>query len=113
MTLDQGLAFGLMGATIGFFLWGRFAYDAVALGALLAGVLIGVIPADKAFEGLSDDVVVIVAAALIISQAVAKSGAVETLMRRDCRTQFPSKLSSFRVSPKPLFQSWLQMTFPF
>lgn len=81
MTLDQGLAFGLMGATIGFFLWGRFAYDAVALGALLAGVLIGVIPPDKAFEGLSDDVVVIVAAALIISNAVAKSGAVETLMR--------------------------------
>lgn len=81
MTLDQGLAFGLMGATIGFFLWGRFAYDAVALGALLAGVLIGVVPADKAFEGLSDDVVVIVAAALIISNAVAKSGAVETLMR--------------------------------
>ncbi|RYJ04431.1 MAG: SLC13 family permease [Acetobacteraceae bacterium] len=81
MTLDQGLAFGLMGVTIGFFVWGRFAYDAVALAALLAGVLIGVVPADKAFEGFSDDVVVIVAAALVISQAVAKSGAVETFMR--------------------------------
>ncbi|MBI0536804.1 SLC13 family permease [Roseomonas sp. KE2513] len=81
MTLDQGLAFALMAATIGFFLWGRFAYDAVALGALLAGVLIGVVPASKAFEGFSDDVVLIVAAALVISSAVAKSGAVETIMR--------------------------------
>ncbi|WP_458096050.1 SLC13 family permease [Roseomonas sp. WA12] len=81
MTLDQGLAFGLMGVTIALFLWGRFAYDAVALAALLAGVLIGVVPAGKAFEGFADDVVVIVAAALVISHAVAKSGAVETIMR--------------------------------
>ncbi|TPG48418.1 SLC13 family permease [Roseomonas nepalensis] len=81
MTLDQALAFALMGVTIGFFLWGRFAYDAVALGALLAGVLLGVVPADKAFEGFSDDVVLIVAAALVISQAVARSGAVETILR--------------------------------
>ncbi|WP_338663673.1 SLC13 family permease [Pararoseomonas sp. SCSIO 73927] len=81
MTLDQGLAFGLMGVTIALFLWGRFAYDAVALGALLAGVLIGVVPTDKVFEGFADDVVVIVAAALVISHAVAKSGAVEVIMR--------------------------------
>lgn len=70
-----------MGVTIALFLWGRFAYDAVALGALLAGVLIGVVPLDKAFTGFADDVVVIVAAALVISHAVARSGAVETLMR--------------------------------
>ncbi|WP_424137003.1 SLC13 family permease [Roseomonas chloroacetimidivorans] len=81
MTLDQGLAFGLMGVTIALFLWGRFAYDAVALGALLAGVLLGVVPLDKAFEGFADDVVVIVAAALVISHAVARSGAVEVIMR--------------------------------
>ena len=81
MTLDQALAFALMAVTIGFFLWGRFAYDAVALGALLAGVLIGIVPVDKAFEGFSDDVVLIVAAALVISQAVARSGAVETILR--------------------------------
>jgi len=81
MTLDQGLAFGLMGVTIALFLWGRFAYDAVALGALLAGILLGVVPLDRAFSGFSDDVVVIVAAALVISHAVARSGAVETIMQ--------------------------------
>ncbi|MFC7737068.1 SLC13 family permease [Roseomonas sp. GCM10028921] len=81
MTLDQGLAFGLMGVTIALFLWGRFAYDAVALGALLAGIVLGIIPLEKAFEGFADDVVVIVAAALVISEAIGRSGAVETIMR--------------------------------
>lgn len=81
MTLDQGLAFGLMAVAVGLFIWGRFAYDLVALGALLAGVLLGIIQPERAFSGFSDDVVVIVAAALVISHAVARSGAVETLMR--------------------------------
>ena len=74
MTLDQALAFGLLAATIGLFLWGRLPYDLVALGALLAGVVLGVVPAASAFSGFSDDVVVIVGAALVISHAVARSG---------------------------------------
>jgi di/tricarboxylate transporter len=81
VTLDQALAFGILGATVGLFLWGRIAYDLVALLALLAGVLVGIIPLDRAFSGFADDVVVIVAAALLVSAAVARSGAVETLMR--------------------------------
>ncbi|PHK93953.1 SLC13 family permease [Pseudoroseomonas rhizosphaerae] len=81
MTLDQGLAFGILGVTVGLFLWGRIAYELVALLALLAGVLVGIIPIDRAFAGFADDVVVIVAAALLVSAAVARSGAIETLMR--------------------------------
>jgi di/tricarboxylate transporter len=81
MTLDQALAFGILGITVGLFLWGRIAYDLVAMLALLAGVLVGIIPINKAFSGFADDVVVIVAAALLVSAAVARSGAVETLMR--------------------------------
>ena len=38
MTLQQGLAFGLIGLTIAAFIWGRFRYDVIALCALLAGV---------------------------------------------------------------------------
>ncbi|MBV1798264.1 SLC13 family permease [Siccirubricoccus sp. G192] len=81
MSLDQGFAFGIIGVTVVLFVWGRLRYDLVALLALLAGVVTGVVPADRAFTGFSDDVVVIVAAALLVSAAVAKSGAVETLMR--------------------------------
>jgi di/tricarboxylate transporter len=81
MTLDQALAFGLVGTTIGLFVWGRLPYDLVALLSLLAGVVLGIVPAKKAFEGFADDVVVIVATALLVSSAVARSGAVETAMR--------------------------------
>ena len=81
MTMDQGIAFAIIGVTIGLFVWGRLAYDLVALMALLAGVLTGVVPAARAFSGLGDDVVVIVAAALVVSAGIARSGVVEWAMR--------------------------------
>lgn len=81
MTLDQAFAFGIVGVTIALFVWGRLAYDLVALLALLAAVATGIVPAKDAFSGFSDDIVIIVASALLVSAAVAKSGAVETVMR--------------------------------
>ncbi|CAN7181707.1 SLC13 family permease [Phenylobacterium sp. LjRoot164] len=81
MTLDQGLAFGLIALTIGAFIWGRFRYDVVAVCALLAGVAIGVVPAKSAFDGFSNDITVIIAAALVVSAAFAKSGIVEAVLR--------------------------------
>ncbi|EYD74758.1 transporter, putative [Rubellimicrobium mesophilum DSM 19309] len=95
MTLDQALAFGLMAVTIGLFVWGRWAYDLVAVLALIAGVVLGIIPADEAFSGFGDDVVIIVATALVVSAAIARSGAIETAMRpllrhlRGPQTQVP------------------------
>ncbi|KQT53022.1 MULTISPECIES: SLC13 family permease [unclassified Aureimonas] len=95
MTLDQALAFGLVILTVAGFVWGRLPYDLIAIASLLAGIVLGLVPIDKAFSGFSDDVVVIVAAALIISTAVARSGFVETIMRplmpymKTARTQVP------------------------
>lgn len=80
MTLDQGLAFAIVGVMMVFFVWGRPRYDLVALAALLASVAVGIVPADEAFAGFGDDVVVIVAAALLVSAAVARSGVTERLL---------------------------------
>lgn len=82
MTFQQGLAFGLVGLTIGAFIWGRFRYDLVAVVALVAGLAIGIIPAEAAFDGFKNDVTVIIACALIVSAAVARSGVIELAMRR-------------------------------
>lgn len=82
MTLQQGLAFGLVGLTVAAFIWGRFRYDLVAVGALVAGLAIGVIPAEDAFEGFANDVTVIIACALVVSAAFAKSGIVEMALKR-------------------------------
>jgi di/tricarboxylate transporter len=81
MTLDQALSFGTVLGVVGLFVWGRLPYDLVALTGLLAGVLLGIVPAAQAFEGFSDDIVIIIAAALLVSEAIGKSGAIETLMR--------------------------------
>jgi di/tricarboxylate transporter len=81
MTFQQGMAFGLVGLTIVAFIWGRFRYDVIALAALLAGVIIGVVPAKSAFDGFSNDITVIIASALVVSAAFARSGIVEAALR--------------------------------
>jgi di/tricarboxylate transporter len=81
MTTSQGLAFGLIAAALAMFVWGRFRYDLVALAALLVGVIAGVIPAQHAFDGFKSDVVVIIAAALVVSAAFSRSGIVEVVLK--------------------------------
>ncbi|MET0257681.1 MAG: SLC13 family permease [Methylobacterium sp.] len=81
MTLDQALAFALVGFTVAGFVWGRLPYDLIALLGLLAGVATGIVPIKAAFTGFADDVVVIVVAALLVSAAIARSGVVEDIMR--------------------------------
>ena len=82
MTLPQILSCSLVAAMMAAFVWGKLRYDVVALLALLAGVALGVVPAKDAFKGFSDDIVIIVASALIVSAAVARSGLVETALAR-------------------------------
>jgi di/tricarboxylate transporter len=81
MTLQQALAFAIVAAMMVLFVWGRIRYDVVAMLALFAAVVTGIVPAQEAFTGFADDVVVIVATALVVSAAVAKSGITEQLMR--------------------------------
>ena len=81
MTLQQIMAFAVIAGTMVLFVWGRLRYDLVAGVALLVAVLIGVVPADQAFSGFSDDIVVIVAGALIVSAAVARSGIIELALQ--------------------------------
>src|SRR5690606_1879934 len=95
MNLQQALAFGLVVVTIAVFVWGRFRYDLVALAALLAGVVLGIIPPQDAFEGFSNDITVIIACALVVSAGFARSGLIERVLRpvlprlTDARSQVP------------------------
>jgi len=75
------LAFAIVAATMALFVWGRLRYDLVALLALLAAIAAGIVPYDRAFSGFADDIVIIVACALLVSAAVQRSGIVDTLMR--------------------------------
>jgi len=81
MTTDQIVAFSLVGAVIALLIWDRLRYDLVGMLALVAGLVAGIIPTKEAFTGFSDDIVVIVGSALVVSAGVGRSGIVETAMR--------------------------------
>lgn len=82
MTLDQALAFTILAATMILFIWGRLRYDLVAVLALLLAVFTGIVPYGQAFSGFSDDIVIIVASALIVSAAVERSGVMEAALKK-------------------------------
>ncbi len=81
MTYPQIFSILVIAGTMILFVWGRIRYDLVALIALLAGLATGIVPFDKAFSGFSDDIVIIVASALLVSATVERSGIIETIVR--------------------------------
>jgi len=82
MNLQQWLSVTLLCAMMALFVWGRFRFDITAIIALLAGVALGPVPPEKAFAGFSDDIVIIVGSALVLSAAVQRSGLVEAAVDR-------------------------------
>src|SRR5680860_130285 len=81
LTLDQAVAFGTLLITFALFLWGRFRYDVVAMLALLAVVLTGLVPFDQAFSGFAHPAVITVAAVLILSRGLQNAGIVDVVVR--------------------------------
>ncbi|WP_126978472.1 SLC13 family permease [Frigidibacter oleivorans] len=81
MTLPQALSFSILGAMMLLFIWGRLRYDLVAMLALLASLAAGTVTPEQAFTGFSDDIVIIVGSALVVSATVARSGLIEATIR--------------------------------
>ncbi|MEX2035662.1 MAG: SLC13 family permease, partial [Xanthobacteraceae bacterium] len=81
MTAQQAIAFGILGATLIMFVWGRWRYDVVAVLALLAVVFTGLAPAKDAFLGFAHPAVITVAAVLIISRGLQNAGLVDVVVK--------------------------------
>jgi len=81
LTADQTILFTLLFFVFVFLVWGRWRYDLVAFVALLAALLSGIVPVDKAFSGFGHPAVVIIALVLIVSRGLSNSGAIELLAR--------------------------------
>ncbi|WP_339408889.1 SLC13 family permease [Pseudomonas sp. EA_35y_Pfl2_R5] len=82
MTQEQGLIFAILVATMGLFLWGRWRHDIVALGALLACVITGLVPDQQAFIGFGHPAVITVACVLVLSFGLQRTGAVDAMAQR-------------------------------
>ncbi|ATY32160.1 SLC13 family permease [Sphingomonas psychrotolerans] len=80
MTLPQILSVAVLAGMMLLFVWGRFRYDLVAIMALLAALATGIVDPKHAFSGFSDDIVIIVGSALVLSGAVQRSGVIEGVM---------------------------------
>jgi di/tricarboxylate transporter len=79
MTLDQVAISALLVLLLALFAWGRWRHDLVAFAILLAAVVLGLVPAAGAFAGFGHPAVVTVAVVLVLSRALAVSGAVDRL----------------------------------
>ena len=90
---------GAAAARSALFVWDRWRYDVVAITSLMVGVLLGVVDPEAAFAGFSNPAVITVAAVLVISRALARSGAIDVLAGRvlgASRSQL-AHLASFAV----------------
>lgn len=82
MTVPQMLSFAVIAMMMAAFIWGKYRYDLVAAGTLLVALAFGVVPLEDAFSGFSNDIVIIVASAFLVSAGVARSGIMEFAIQR-------------------------------
>jgi di/tricarboxylate transporter len=92
MNFDQSMSVAVIGAMMAAFVWGGLRYDMIAAIALLGAIALGVVPFDEAFSGFSDDIVIIVGSALLVSAGVARSGIMEAAIQR-----FAPRLANVRA----------------
>ncbi len=81
MFADHWMVFLILGLTLALFVWNRLRFDVVAMLALLAVALTGLIEADQLFAGFGHPAVITVAAVLVISQGLVNGGVVDAVAR--------------------------------
>jgi len=93
MTSEQIAVLVVLAGTMAMFLWGRWRHDMVAVGALLACVLAGLVAPVDAFAGFGHPAVITVACVLVLSRGLQSSGAVDALTRNVLPTSAGPTLS--------------------
>ena len=81
MSIEQGIVFAVLGITLAMFVWNRVRFDVVAMLALLAVAIAGLVPTEELFAGFGHPAVITVAAVLVISQGLVNGGVVDNIAR--------------------------------
>ena len=82
MTPDIAICLTILALAVVLFAWDRVPADVVALGAMLAVIATGLLPADKAFAGFGSDTVMMILGLLVMSAGLIQTGVVEIAGRR-------------------------------
>jgi di/tricarboxylate transporter len=77
MTPDIAICLAILALAVLLFAWDRVPADVVALGAMLAVIATGLLPADKAFAGFGSDTVMMILGLLVMSAGLIQTGVVE------------------------------------
>src|SRR5262245_12094486 len=77
MTPDIAICLTILALAVVLFAWDRVPADVVALGAMLAVIATGLLPADKAFAGFGSDTVMMILGLLVMSAGLIQTGVVE------------------------------------
>ena len=85
MTTDQAILFTLLFFVFALLIWGRLRYDLVAFMALIAALVLGVVPREQAFSGFGHPATIIIALVLIVSKGLSNSGVVELVAKQVSR----------------------------
>ena len=73
--------YAIVSVALVFFATGIIRYDLVAAIALMACVVVGLVPAEEAFQGFANSAVITVAAVLVISRGLQNAGVVRQLSK--------------------------------
>lgn len=79
MTTDIAIVFGILGATILLFLSDRLRLDLVAILAVLALLLTGILTVDEALAGFSDPIVLIIAGLFVVGGGLFQTGVADVM----------------------------------
>lgn len=82
MTPDIAICLTILGGAVVLFMRDRVPADVIALGVMVAVVLTGLLPTDKAFAGFGSDTVIMIFGLLIMSAGLVQTGVVEIAGRR-------------------------------
>jgi di/tricarboxylate transporter len=92
---DQVFLLSLLGAVLVMFVWGRWRYDVVAIGAMLAVAIVGIVPVQDVFLGFGHPATLTVAMVLIISRGLLNSGVIDLMAEHVLR---PLKSTTGQIS---------------
>ena len=116
MTAPQTTLLVILALTLAGFIWGRFRHDVVALAALMAAVVTGLVAPERAFGGFGHPAVITVACVLVLSQSLQHTGAIDALQARN-RGEAPDDAppegpSLPEADPRPEVEPRLETTSP-
>ena len=82
LTPDIAICLVILVVAVVLFAWDQVAAEVVALGVMLAIVVTGLLPPDRAFQGFGSDTVIMILGLLIMSAGLIQTGVVDMAGRR-------------------------------